>query len=116
MQGYRDGLIQTFEVIRDSLLNISWQKFIYDRFADQKCENKNVFKRRRNLMLQLNTEKEFTLYEIILLTPQIAKDYASLSLRTIDRDLKELEKLDLLIKNQDKYIANVKVLAHLIPT
>ena len=115
VQGYRDGLIQTFEVIRDSLLNISWQKFIYDRFADQKYANKNVFKRRRNLMLQLNTEKEFTLNEIILLTPQIAKDYASLSLRTIDRDLKELERLELLTKNQDKYKANIKVLAHLIP-
>ncbi len=116
VQGYRDGLQQTFEVIRDSLFNISWQKFIYDRFADQKYANKKVFKRRRNLMLKLNTEKEFTLNEIILLTPKIAKDYANLSLRTIDRDLKELEQLELLIKNQDKYKANIKVLAHLIPS
>lgn len=114
--GYRDGLLQTFDVIKESLFNISWQKFIYDKFAEQKYSNKKVFKRRRNLMLQLPTDRKFTINELPLLTIQIARHYANLSLRTIERDLHELDELELITKNKNKYKANISVLAHLLPS
>ena len=115
VQGYRDGLLQTFDTIRDNLLDISWQKLIYDTFTEQKHASRIVFKRRRNLILDMPTDKSFSLEEIVLINPRIARDYANISERTVSRDLKELENLNLLVKKENKYMANIKLLAHLIP-
>lgn len=114
VQGYRDGLIETLEIIRASLFEISWQKLIYDSFANKKYVKKKAFKRKRDLILQLPTDKELTLEEIVLINPKIARNYASLSERTVDRDLKELQEMKLIVKHDDKYRANVNLLRHMI--
>lgn len=116
VQGYRDGLVQTFNIIRDSLFDISWQKLIYDSFTEKKYSSRQVFKRRRNLMLNIQVDTAYSLDEIVLINPKIAREYANISERTVLRDLKELENLNLLIKVGNKYIANTQLLAHLIPS
>ena len=46
VQGYRDGLIETLEIIRASLFEISWQKLIYDSFANKKYVKKKGNKKK----------------------------------------------------------------------
>ncbi|MCG8606555.1 Fic family protein, partial [bacterium] len=115
VQGYRDGLIETLEIIRASLFEISWQKLIYDFFADKKYVKKEAFRRKRDLILQMPTDKDLTLEEMVLINPQIARSYAKLSERTVDRDLKELQQMRLIVKHGDKYRANLNLLKHMVP-
>lgn len=67
-------------------------------------------------MLNIQVDTAYSLDEIVLINPKIAREYANISERTVLRDLKELENLNLLIKVGNKYIANTQLLAHLIPS
>ena len=53
VQGYRDGLRETLSTIQRSQFEIGWRNLIYDRFASHRYRKKNVFKRRRDLVLNL---------------------------------------------------------------
>jgi Fic family protein len=59
--------------------------------------------------------KEFTADEILLLTPEIAKKYATVNRVTVLRDLKELQDLGLLVKTGSKYRANTNILKAMMP-
>ena len=115
VQGYRDGLVETFNVIKENLLDISWRKFVYDSFAKQSYVKKEAFKRKRRLILEMPTDKKFDIDEITLINPQIAKRYANLSKRTVLRDLKELEEMELIKKINRKYQANMAIIQQMIP-
>jgi Fic family protein len=94
--GFRDGLHLTLEVVQQSQFQIAWERFIFDAFEKRKMNNRNVFKRRRKLMLALPLDREVALDEISSLNVEIAKDYGHLSNRTIARDIEELDLLGLI--------------------
>ena len=108
--GFRDGLITTLETIRSGLFGITWQKLIYDEFAAKKYKRVDVFKRQRELMLAFPIDKYLSVDKITLMSPEIARIYATLSGRTVLRDLEELVRMNLLIKDGDKYKANSELL------
>ena len=59
-------------------------------------------------MLDLPMDKWFMLEELVLISPRIARDYAQVNMRTVQRDLEELINLKLLEKNDEKeYSANL---------
>lgn len=115
IQGFRDGLKENLEVIQESQFSIFWHYYIYETFADVKYTKKEVFKRKRALMLQLPIDKEFSINEILELSPYIAKKYATLNRATVLRDLKELQELNLLKKEGRKYKANTRILKAMMP-
>lgn len=96
--GFRDGLEQTLNVVQQSQFQIAWERFIFDAFEKRKMGNRNVFKRRRKLMLAIPLERDVALDEIPLLNIDIAREYGNLSMRTITRDIDELVKLNLVEK------------------
>lgn len=115
IQGFRDGLNATLSTVQREQFLTAWRSFIYDRFAEQKYR-KNVFKRRRNLVLDLPLDEELTLEEIPLVTPRVARDYASLSEMTVRRDLDVLIDMDLVRKTADgRYAANTDELRQHMP-
>jgi predicted transcriptional regulator len=59
--------------------------------------------------------KEFAVDEILLLTPEIAKKYATVNRVTFLRDLKELQDLGLLVKTGSKYRTNTNILKAMMP-
>lgn len=114
--GLSDGLQNTLEIIQKSLFEITWQKLIYDKFSMRKDNiGREVFRRRRTLMLEIPLETEVSIEDISLLTPKIAKVYADKSNRTILRDLNELMELELIIKIGKKYKANIGLLKGYLP-
>jgi Fic family protein len=115
VQGFRDGLKENLDVIHESHFAIFWQHFIYEVFADLKYTKKSVFKRKRNLILNIPIGKEFSSDEIFMMTPEIAKEYATVAKPTKQRDLKELQDLDLLIRMGRKYMANTRILREMMP-
>ena len=106
--GFRDGLKETLEKIQENQLNIVWRAYVYEFFENLK--HNVVMKRRRILLLELPHYKTYSVKEIVLATPLIAKEYANLSERQIIRELDELVKDKLLLKDDAKYKANVFIL------
>jgi Fic family protein len=110
IQGFRDGLKGVVGEVHEDLLKIAWKNFIYDTFAEVKYRKSNVFKRRRSLALRLPPGKPLTLSEIPDASPELAREYASLSSFTLARDLDQLRELRLVTRDGDRYVANVSSL------
>lgn len=114
--GFRDGLVQTLEIIQKSQFQNTWQKLIYDKF-DSVRENsrEDVFRRQRTLALEIPFNKEFTVSQVSDLTIPLAKQYAgSVSEKTIQRDLEKLIDLELVRKSKNGFIANTDILRSMI--
>jgi len=115
VQGFRDGLDTILATVQREQFTTAWRSFIYDRFAEQKYRKK-VFKRRRNLVLSLPIDRELTLEEIQLVNTLVARDYAALSERTLQRDLDAVIEMDLVRKTEDgRYRANADELRKHMP-
>lgn len=113
--GFRDGLVQTLEIIQRSQFENTWQKLIFDKFdVIRHITREDVFKRQRTLALELPLEKSFVLAQVSELSIQLAKAYATVSEKTIYRDLEKLIELELVKKNDSNYNANTDILRGMI--
>lgn len=115
VEGFRDGLKENLKIIQESQFAIFWHNYIYESFADIKYTKKAAFKRKRDLMLNLPLYNKYTAEDITLISPTMAKQYAKVTKVTILRDLKELQQLNLIIKEGRKYRANIDLMKALIP-
>jgi hypothetical protein len=95
---------------------IFWHNYIYEAFSDFKYTKKEAFKRKRELMLSMPIDSAFSVDEITMLTPRLAKRYAKVSKVTVLRDLKELQELNLIVKDKRKYQAKTGVLKAMMPS
>jgi Fic family protein len=112
--GFRDGLQITLEKIQASQLKSTWQKHVYDTFEGVEIKQREVFKRRRRLALELPRDQKFTIKEIPVLNIKLAQLYSGISSKTLERDMDELFKLDLVGYEDGKYFANISVLNRMI--
>jgi Fic family protein len=113
--GFRDGLVQTLDVIQKSQFQTTWQKLIYDTFdAIRKTSHEPAFRRQRTLALELPLDKEFTVSEVSGLSVPLAKHYASISGKTIQRDVEKLMELELVRKSEKGYVTNTDSLRRMI--
>ena len=115
LQGFRDGLKENLNIIQESQFSVFWQHYIYETFADLKYTKKGAFKRKRALMLQIPIGGMFTVDELLEISSDVAKKYATFGRPTILRDLKELQELNLLRKVGRNYSANTKILKAMMP-
>ena len=114
LTGFRDGLQQTLEKIQASQLLNAWQKFVYDKFDEIRIGQKQVFKRRRTLGLEIPIDKKFSFKEIPELNIKLARLYSNISPKTLERDLEELIIHQIIILQDSKYFANISVLNKMI--
>ena len=115
VQGYRDGLKDSLRTIQDSQFKLGWRTLIYDRFAGQSYRKKTVFKRRRDLALNMPLGKDLSIDELITLTPALAREYSTLTKRTLLRDLAVLMKMELVTGQDDLYRTNAGLLRQQMP-
>jgi hypothetical protein len=96
-------LKSVLDVVQRSLLVATWHKLIYDVLDSKKATGKTraIVKRRRTLALQFPVDQWQTPEGLINGSGILAREYARLSSTTLMRDLAELEKLELIVK--DKY-------------
>jgi len=112
IQGFRDGLYETLNIIQENQLQITWRNYIYGIFDNKKATGKAsiAIKRRRNLILRIPIDYYLSEEEISELHPTIIREYSELSARTLSRDLEELVNADLLDKKKEGYRAKVEIL------
>jgi Fic family protein len=115
IQGFRDGLNENLAIIQESQFEIFWHNYIFESFANIKYTKKEAFKRKRELMLRMPIDKAFSIDEIIVLDPEIARRYAKVKRTTVQRDLKELYDMSLLEKEGRKYRPKIELLRAMIP-
>ena len=115
LQGYLDGLTAVLERVLDNSLKVAWRHLVYDRFADRAYHKKTVFKRRRALALALPPGQPLSVREIALVTPELTRQYAVVSSRTLLRDVEELQEMDLVVEKNGAYEINLGLLRSLMP-
>lgn len=112
--GFRDGLQRTLKTINESHLETTWTQYVHTTIDTMDWSEKTM-KRKRNLVLGIVIDKEYTVKEIILASPKIARDYAGISERVIYKELAELVSAKLLTKTSNaKYKANTDILIEYI--
>jgi len=115
VRGFRDGLGDSLKIIQDGQFIIFWHNYIYEIFAELKFTKREAFKRKRELILAMPIDKGFDVDDLLLLSPNIAKKYALLHRTAILRDLKELEDVQLIIRDGRKYKTNTQLLKSMMP-
>lgn len=112
--GFKDGLESVLSMIQESQSQTAWKSHIYKTFEeagdDTRKAKKSVLKRRRNLVLSMPIGVTLSLDELALLTTDLAREYAQLKERSLTRDLKILEDMNLVEKVGKKYQTNDRVL------
>ena len=98
--GFLDGLYEVWKTVDVELLNSAWRGYVYDKFAGIKW-SKPVFKRRRRLLLDLPLLERYDLHSIQLASPEIAREYATVNISTVKRDIRELIETGLLIEHPE---------------
>ena len=115
VQGFRDGLVENVRIIQKGQFRIFWHNYVYEIFTDIRYTKKDAFKRKREVALRMPMEKALTADEITSLSPLLIQSYAKVSKPTVQRDLKELVGLDLIVKEGRKYRANTEALRNRLP-
>ncbi len=115
LQGFVDGLREEIEYIQSQQISVHWINHIHNSFHGKHSETEE---RKRELMLEISkiNKREFSIEEIRYGTPRIAEMFAKLSDRTMIRDIDELVKMELLVKKENKYSCNYKLLrVYMVP-
>ena len=114
LQGFRDGLNTILRLTQQSTFETAWRTYVYEQFKDKPYRKKNVFKRKRDMMLQMPVGVLMTPDDLITQTKSLAKEYMPLTEQTVKRDLNELVDMGLISKvdggNSDMYITNHNLL------
>jgi len=117
VQGFRDGLTEALYIFQGNILKIAWKNYIYEALDSKKASGKSkaIVKRRRNVALHFPTDKFYGIDELLESNPVFIREYAMCSPVTRARDLKELEKLNLIYKAGNKFIGNIQILKGMMP-
>ena len=109
VKGFRDGLLNTLQQVQESQFKMSWMKLVHDRFAQRKMTNRNTFSRQRALMLEL-PPYPISIRGVPQISPTMDALYGSLSEKTIRRDLKALEEMDLVTEEDEGWRPKTELL------
>jgi len=115
--GFRDGLNEVLDVVQKNVLKTAWRNHIYEVMDSKKAEGKTkaIVKRRRDVALNFPTDSFVSIESLLNNNPAFIKAYANYSPMTLKRDLQELEKLELIVKQDDTYKANIEILKQSMP-
>jgi Fic family protein len=111
--GFRDGLNEVLEEVQKSALEMSWQKYIYEKLDSKQATGKTrtIVKRRRTLALAFPVDKWVLVDDLINEKGFLAKEYLSKKNNvTRTRDVSELENLGLIIRDGKKYKGNIDIM------
>lgn len=104
LEGFVDQLRQQLSLIRTQQLDVTWRSHVHQQFDGSKSPS-DV--RRRHLVLALSDSNAPTARtELKLLSPEVARDYADKTDKTLSRDLNALTAMGLLVRSTQGYEAN----------
>jgi len=112
LQGFRDQLDEQIRHIREFQWAVVWRDCVYERFRGHSGP---VVHRRRLFALELPRVCSVEASKLRRLTPEIAELYAGRTGKTLTRDINELEKMNLIVREGKIVCVNGALLAQFLP-
>ena len=114
LQGFLDGIRQQIASVREQQMSVAWENYVYDCFRPVKSSPTQ--KRRRDLVFDLTNHGDWIdVSSVQVLSPNLAREYASAGDRMIQRDLNALAKMKLISRRHGKVMANKYVMQAFLP-
>lgn len=114
IQGFVDGLREQIRQVRELQLNVAWVNYVHkvmNRYPSSQARD-----RQRTLVLAMPPDEPIPRDELPVLTPKVARLYATTGPRTLSRDLNRLRDAGLLRKRGYRWVANQsRIRAYLPP-
>lgn len=114
IQGLRDGLREVLGKIQENQRQITWNNYIftrYDRWIDAENVQRQIAKRRRNLIYHMPSDRWVTIDEVLDLHSSIFREYdGGKKSKMLQRDLHALIDDKLLLRDKKRYRANIDAL------
>ena len=112
VRGFRDGLAEQIQEVRYQQWETMWVNHVHQSLPGDQADEK----RRRRLLLDLSSRSEgATLQELRELTPRLAAAYATLTERTLLRDVEKLKATGLVRQTGRAYEANRSLILAWLP-
>lgn len=114
IQGFRDELREQISTVRDQQWEIAWINHVHKTFQGLKGFPHD---RRKRLALDLSkSEEPVPFNKLTELSARVALDYKDRTYRTLLRDVKALEKMNLLKRNEDgRWEAKIETILSFLP-
>jgi Fic family protein len=113
--GLRDGLVTALHGVQQNALEQMWRVLVYDAFGKRPIGQRVAFTRQREVALSLPLDRAIRFSEIKELTPFLTEAYVNATPRKVLRDLSELAKLDLILREPGLIRANRALLDGTLP-
>jgi Fic family protein len=112
VQGFVDGLKEQIDTIRRQQMDVAWRNYVHERFHDK---TSLAFQRQKHLVLDLSIHGEpVQAAKIPELSVRLAHHYHGKTQKTVQRDLRMLETMNLVAKVPEGYRAcSERILAFL---
>jgi Fic family protein len=108
VQGFVDGLREQLKFVWNQQWDLAWKNHVHETF---KGDDGKSGQRQRRLALDLGTEPDWVeISAIEELTPRLAKAYAKMSSKTLQRDIAELQSRNLIQHQPGKVRANREII------
>jgi Fic family protein len=113
VQGLADGLREQIDYIRVQQFDVTWRNYVHEIFKDSKGVGSE---RRRHLVLDLSWETEpIPAKDLPNLSARVATAYASRTPITLNRDIRELLRMELIRRVEGGYEANKDRITAFLP-
>lgn len=113
VQGLVDGLRKQLQFVWEQQWDVTWRNYVHERFQ-QKTSASDT--RQRHLALDLGAVKDWVVVSTIPeLTPRLAKAYVGKTPKTVQRDLNQLEALELIVRDGRKVRARRELIFAFLP-
>lgn len=112
LQGFVDELREQINVVRAHQKEVMWQKIVHDFYRNEDTPAK---RRQRHLILDMPGGKPVPRAKLREVSARVAGEYAGSGNKTLTRDVNELAKRGLLIKNGNSYLANRQIVDAFLP-
>jgi Fic family protein len=114
LRGFLDGIREQIARIREQQMRVAWENYVHDLF--RKLKNSPTQKRRRELVFDLTDHGGWAeVANIPLLTPKLAREYATAGDRMVQRDLNALAQMRLISRRHGKVMANRDMIQAFLP-
>lgn len=114
VQGFLDGLRQQIGVVRQQVFDVVWQDYLIDLFAETASSPTDT--RRLELLQELSRQHEpVSIIQLPLRSPRVAKNYATLTNKTLFRDIRKLIRMRLVVVEKGKIRARKERIQAFLP-
>lgn len=113
VQGFVDGLRAQIELVKAQQWDVTWRNFVHEQLGR---DGSPASLRKRHLLLDLSlSDQAVPKNELLAISPRVAKEYAGLTPKTLDRDIQDLLEKGLLVKEKSGLRANKERILAFLP-